>query len=244
MDRFIKLIDSRETEDLMQDPNSFILLTLIAKRARREAGCVIHNGAQIFLGPGEALLRDYKKFGLTERQYRTSKTHLESAGQATFRTTNRGTIAKLIKSTIYDINIKENDEQVTSGTTDKRRTSDEQATTNKNSKKEKNNIYLPLSEFLKEKIIQSGTSGIIKTGQLENWSNDFRLMFEQDGRTEEQIKAMIEAVFKDSFWSKNIRSAGTLREQWNAGKLDRLKNDTVFGSEESEFQPQYHRKLV
>lgn len=108
--------------------------------------------------------------------------------------------------------------------------------------KEKNIAYLPLSEFLKEKIIQSGTSGIIKDSQLTSWSNDFRLMVERDGRTEAQVQGIIEAVFKDSFWSKNIRSAEKLREQWNTGKLDRIKPDAV-NVKEPEYQPQYFRKL-
>lgn len=66
-------------------------------------------------------------------------------------------------------------------------------------------------------------------------------MVEQDNRTEDEIKQVIELVFNDSFWKKNIRSAGKLREQWNAGKLDGLKSD-VAEKTEQEYVP-YYRKL-
>lgn len=89
--------------------------------------------------------------------------------------------------------------------------------------KEKNKMFLPLSELLRIKIQEQGTDGLFKQSDLDNWSNDFRLMVEQDKRTPDQIREKIEAVFKDDFWKNQIRSAGTLREKWNSGKLDNLK---------------------
>jgi hypothetical protein len=84
-------------------------------------------------------------------------------------------------------------------------------------------LLLPLSELLLIKIKEQKTEGVFKPERdLPKWSNIFRLMIEQDHRTGEQIEAKIEAVFRDSFWSKQIRSAGKLREKWNEGKLDRL----------------------
>lgn len=102
--------------------------------------------------------------------------------------------------------------------------------------KEVNTPYLPLSELLRDKIKQSGTDAIFKETDLIKWSNQFRLMVEQDGRTVDQIKAKITAVFEDSFWSKQIRSVGTLREKWKLGRLDRLNASTVGDNSETDAQ--------
>lgn len=114
-----------------------ILLMFIAKRARRTP-CRVTG-----LDVGEAMIGDYKNLGMTERKYRTAKNNLEKWGFSTYKTTNKGTIAKLIDSSVYDINVQESDEQSDGQATDKRRASDGQATTNKNDKNDKNEISLP-----------------------------------------------------------------------------------------------------
>ncbi len=88
--------------------------------------------------------------------------------------------------------------------------------------KEKNIPFLLFAETLKAKILETGSQAKLNDGQVIAWANDFRLMVEQDKRTPESIAAMVEAVFKDSFWKIQIRSAGTLRQKWGEGKLDRL----------------------
>jgi len=87
-------------------PNEFALLSLIAFRARRTDG---FNGDGLKIG--EALIGDFKSVGLTPRTYRTAKNRLEKWKKAKFKTTNKGTIAKLINSDIYDINTEESDKQ-------------------------------------------------------------------------------------------------------------------------------------
>lgn len=89
-------------------------------------------------------------------------------------------------------------------------------------KNPENDKYLPLSKYLLEKIKTSGTDAVFNETHLNSWNNSFRLMVEQDHRTEAQIRAVIDSVFSDGFWSKQIRSAGTLREKWKAGRFDRL----------------------
>jgi hypothetical protein len=78
---------------------------------------------------------------MTERTYRTSKEQLAKWNLATFKATNKGTIARLLDSSIYDINIDVGDEQSDRQATGKRRTADEQsdrqATTNEEGKKER-----------------------------------------------------------------------------------------------------------
>ena len=118
---FIQLNRSKEAEELLlKRPNAFLLLTQIAMRARRTDAFNAH-GLEI----GEALIGDYKSCGLTERTYRTAKKRLAEYGFATFKPTNKGTIAKLSNKSIYDINAEAGDEQSDGQTTDKRRASDD-----------------------------------------------------------------------------------------------------------------------
>jgi hypothetical protein len=95
---FIKLNRSAETLELLNDPNAFILLTVIALRARRTDEFNIHN-----LKSGQALIGDYGKCGLTRQQYRTAVKRLGHWGLATFKPTTRGTVATLLDRRIYDI---------------------------------------------------------------------------------------------------------------------------------------------
>ncbi len=92
-------------------------------------------------------------------------------------------------------------------------------------KKEKNvpEFAMKLAEYLKEKIVESGTDMVFKDSHLTGWADDFRLMVTSDKRTVDDIQKKIDDIFVDSFWSKQIRSAGKMREQWKAGKLDGLK---------------------
>ena len=51
-----------------------------------------------------------------------------------------------------------------------------------------------------------------------------RLMIEQDKRTAEDIKVVIEWCQQDSFWSTNILSADKLRKQFDQLKMKMSKN--------------------
>ena len=53
-----------------------------------------------------------------------------------------------------------------------------------------------------------------KEPNLESWANDIRLMMEQDERSVNEIKAVIEWSQKHDFWYANIRSASKLRSQY------------------------------
>jgi len=96
---FIKLNRGPETLELLSDSNAFILLTVIALRARRTGELNIHN-----LKCGQALIGDYENYGLTRQQYRTAMKRLGQWGLAMFKPTTRGTVARLADQRIYDIN--------------------------------------------------------------------------------------------------------------------------------------------
>ncbi|UCE07357.1 MAG: hypothetical protein JSW07_04815, partial [bacterium] len=123
---FLKLMKNKETMELLTNaPNAFMLLTQIALRAKRTNDFNVYG-----LTVGQALVGDYKSIGLTEKKYRNAKAKLEAWGFATFKGTNKGTIANVINSRVFDINEE-------GGGRTKGRTRGEQGATNKKEKKEK-----------------------------------------------------------------------------------------------------------
>tara|TARA_R110000782_G_scaffold178652_1_gene269489 strand:+ start:4164 stop:5030 length:867 start_codon:yes stop_codon:yes gene_type:complete len=90
----------KDTSALRSDhPKSFLLLSLIAERARYSEEGDSLTGVMV----GEAAIGDYKAAGLrTEGEYRHALRQLKSAGLIATRSTNKGTIAKLIDARIFD----------------------------------------------------------------------------------------------------------------------------------------------
>jgi len=145
---YVKLIRGDAISELVKYPNGLTLVTQIALRARRNGRLNVCG-----LKVGEALLGDYRNYGMSEREYRTAKDKLQNWGIATFKGTNRGTVAKLTDSSIYDINIEDIDKQDDNPETNKRRTGDEQETTNeedketiREAKKEKGRFKKPTAQ--------------------------------------------------------------------------------------------------
>lgn len=141
MDRFIKLIRFEDNPDIItlveKHHNEFILLTVIAMRARRSSEKCKFNG----LKQNEAMIGDYRKYGMTEAVYRSSKTNVQKWGYATFKGTSKGTIATLSDSRVYDINSEpanvRDDTPATGEPTHQQRTDNVRVTTKKNVKDEK-----------------------------------------------------------------------------------------------------------
>lgn len=151
---FLKLMKSPDTMELAtKAPNAFILLMQIAWRAKRTNGFSAQG-----LGIGQALIGDYKSIGLTERKYRTAKALLKKGRFATFKATNKGTIATLINSRVFDIN-EEGKRRA------KRRSKDEQETTNKKVK----NV----------KKILSSSSNPTKSGKPDPIPKDLKIPFSE-----------------------------------------------------------------
>lgn len=78
--------------------SSFVLLCIIAQRARR------YSDEETGLEVGEAWLGDFESYNSTRSKYRTDLKYLVDFGLVTTRKHDRGTAAKLIDSTIFDIN--------------------------------------------------------------------------------------------------------------------------------------------
>jgi hypothetical protein len=79
---------------------AYTLAAMIAHRARWRTDGFNPRGLQF----GEAYLGDFESYGMTEREYRTAKKILADGHFATFKTTNKGTIAKLIDTRLFRIN--------------------------------------------------------------------------------------------------------------------------------------------
>lgn len=92
--------------------------------------------------------------------------------------------------------------------------------------KEKENSSCPKLKFTDEdmKLVKELETSIKEidsnhrfTGgqRREKWANTFRLIREQDRREAEDIRVVMVATFKDSFWSTVIQSADNFRKHYN-----------------------------
>ncbi len=106
-------------------PSAFLLLTIIAERACRT------NGHPSGLEIGEALVGDYDNYGMTRQRYRLAIQCLKANHLIVTKGTNKGTIATILNTRIYDIN-------ANSGEPSKNHPGNHQRTTNKNEKNIKN----------------------------------------------------------------------------------------------------------
>ena len=132
MEGFIKYMRSEEAVNLHSNKNANHLLSIIAFRASRKGNPVLG------VKPGEAFIGDYKKMELSHQEYRSAVANLVKWGYITTTTTNKGTIARLCNSDVYDINSDLFNKQTTS----QQQTSNKQTTTiNNERKKEKKKEY-------------------------------------------------------------------------------------------------------
>jgi hypothetical protein len=131
---WFKAMRSADALELIQaNRNAFILAYVIGCRARYRQGFNADG-----LEQGEAMLGDFKSYGMSEREYRTAKAQLTKWRFATFKTTNKGTLGKLIDTRLFDpLNISA-DRQNDNPPTGQRQAGDGQPTTNKKVKKENN----------------------------------------------------------------------------------------------------------
>lgn len=174
-DRFIKFIPSEEADYLQENhPNAFLLLCLIAKRARRISGNP--DGLEI----GEAHIGDYKKAGIaSEKMYRTAKIILSQRGHLLFIETCRnrkkgatgratvGTKVKLLRSDVWDINFDvKGDIKGDRGATEGRPKGDEQdSKDSKDSKTTAVGIFACLKED--SRLTELQKLDVMKTGAIE-----------------------------------------------------------------------------
>lgn len=135
---FVMIPRGPNVHELLRDPLAFALLAQIAMRARWRSAFSADD-----LELGEAKIGDFKSLGMTRAQYRTRIKRLEKWEQITIRITSKGTIAKLISSLVFDINLTELDSKnnqldrqptTTEPPTDHHQTTNQQPLTKKDKK--------------------------------------------------------------------------------------------------------------
>tara|TARA_R110002167_G_C12706374_1_gene654710 strand:+ start:17590 stop:18291 length:702 start_codon:yes stop_codon:yes gene_type:complete len=186
MSTFIKAIRSETASFLDFNPNANHLLNVISRRARRTE-CKLND-----LSIGECFI-SFKSVGLTEQQYRTAKKHLQKIELVSFRVarkltggvTSGVTVAKLMDSRVYDINIDDGNATVTPT----QRQPNANLTSNKNEKNEKNenNIHQQIADSWNEvfkdelpsvsKVTQKRKSAINGCiAEMKGTGNDFSIL--------------------------------------------------------------------
>lgn len=240
MHTYIKFIRSQVFWDLIKiHPHAYLLLSVIAQRARRSFSDNDIHG----LNPGEAFIGDYKNYGMKEHQYRAAKKCLTESGLATFSATNKGTVAKIMNTAIYDINIEDKSECENRQTTGDK-TGNQRLTRRKEDEEPKNISTYPLNDnniqthkystddmrlatLLSELMTQNNPERKpTRPQQLNKWANSVRLMREQDKRSIDQIEDMIRWSQQDDFWRTVILSMDNLRKNYDKLWLQRKQKTT------------------
>ncbi len=86
-----------------------------------------------------------------------------------------------------------------------------------------------LIDLIAENNPESSTIKRLTPKRQGEWINQCRLLREKDGRTPEQIEAIIKFSQADSFWKGNILSMPKLREKWDQLWMKAQKGDHLQG---------------
>lgn len=96
---FVKMMRSPDALELLERlPLAYALASVIALRTRFMPGQSLKG-----LNPGECFLGDHEKYGMSRAQYRYALKQLKKWEFVATRTTNRGTIAWLTDTRLFDV---------------------------------------------------------------------------------------------------------------------------------------------
>ena len=183
---FIKMNRTPEALELIRvDPKAFALLSLIALRAQWSDRQNFHN-----LAPCEALVGDHESAGLTRQEQRTRLARLVKWGFLTTQTTNKGTVARLIDTRVFEVYC----ESATSKSTRTQPATNQQSTTTKKDKKakqERNGISAPIG---------AGDIGFTPVKRdLDNQAESIYEAYPRKIAKPEAIRAIRKALTKHTF---------------------------------------------
>lgn len=188
---FVKAMRSDEAAFLDKNPLANHVLNVIARRARRTP-CKL-TGLEI----GECFV-GHKGLGLTEQQYRTVKKNLQKWNMAEFKKarnlTDQGTVAKLLDSTVYDIN-----ETLPNGTSTEDQRSingastEDQRQTKNVRKKEGKNVIKTIDQTDVDRLFDFFYSAYPKKVDKKKASEKFGMIFrgKQPAQAEEMLDTII-----------------------------------------------------
>lgn len=180
-----------ETLLFSKRPTALLLLLLIAQRAKRTED---HPDKELQVG--EAYIGDWETYCSGRQIYRTDVKFLEKHQKLTTRTTNRGTIARIVTTSPFNIN----EEKVTLKLTNSQPSANHQLTTNKKDKNEKNeNIYSEILEHYNT-VMRRRTKSIPREA-IAKWLEIYNL---------EEIKEAISNIPSHNFMN-NIELATLFR---------------------------------
>ncbi|MGB7569792.1 MAG: hypothetical protein WBM07_18160 [Chitinivibrionales bacterium] len=211
----------------MHDPDYLAVWIWCLLEARFSESESILGGKKVILKPGQFTTGRRQlalSSGVSESKVERVLTYFETEQQIEQQKTSTNRLISIRNWTEYQQSEQPIEQQMNNDwtTNEQRLNTLKECKERKNDKKEKNAVFFPLAENLKTKILQASPEAKINVAQLSSWANDFRLMIEQDFRTIEQVDTMIDRVFKDAFWKNNIRSAASLRDRWNEGRLSQI----------------------
>lgn len=225
---YVMLQKESEVEKFIgRNHNAFILLSIIALRAKRQEH-PLNQDRKI----REAEIGDYKNYGMTRSVYRTAIRSLVRDQIIAIKTTNKGTIATLLKDDIYDINVSDDNQQDDQQVTIKSPSDDHQVTTN--------NKLISKEDKKKEKILCQAKEVIDylngKKGSKFR-DPDFVVARLNDGWTVADCKKVIDNKLADKWFKDNPKYLcpktlfcktnfeGYLNEEHVAKKLEEEKHE-------------------
>ena len=211
---FIKMMRTDRAMALLKDQGLFTLLAAIALRADRETGI--------------AKLGDWREIGFkSEASYRRAKRRATRQGYATCKATNKGTLASLVSSDVYDINTPYPTSKAasypTNKATGKAATNKKLKNINTNIKKEKQKekIPPPLDQVVDYFLSKSGSPGM---------ANEFFDHFDSNGWLVGGKAPMKKWTAAASNWirrQENFNGPGKApHRQRNRATTSQLLNDT------------------
>lgn len=196
-------------------PTAIVLLLLVVNRAKNnESG---NPDLQI----GEAYIGDHKIYGVSKQIYRTDKKILKDWQILTFKSTTKGTIAKLSNRAYFDVNWQNTNTPTNTPTniqlTHDQHTANTRPTTNREIRNKK------YKENIQKKVVSSIWVNYINSfGSKEKLtpSRKEKLFSRLKTFTPEEINTAIEKMSADDFWQTQ-NSDYLFRSDEN---LDRMLN--------------------
>lgn len=136
---FVKLMDSLQVRELISmHPLAFAILSLAAQRAKWSED----SKSKLEIGEAMIAASDFdgrgKNKGMTRQTFRTNLNKLVNSGFATIKSTNEGTLIKIITTDIYDINRKSTNQRINQQVTSKQPLTENIERRKKNTEHKKN----------------------------------------------------------------------------------------------------------
>ncbi|MFH1863497.1 MAG: hypothetical protein ABIJ85_01110 [bacterium] len=186
-------------------PSAVGLLLLIVNRAKNT------EGGDPSIKIGESFIGDFKEYGATLQIYRTDKQFLKDWQISTFKSTNKGTIAKLKNRTYFDTTWFKSTSEATNKLTDEQQTTNKQPTTNIEIRNKK---YKEMEQIWTHYITAAKTKETLTQKRKE------KIVLRLKHSSLETILSAITKCYADPFWRKQnidyiIRSNETLERMAN-----------------------------